>query len=104
MPGPTPPLTHEQCRLKVCAVCYCKSGQKATKVVTETQETLIQKLVFSGYSRKDTKFPSGLCLTCLFGLLDHKKGQSLQNKKSEPRLLLLPDPDTYETELKRVTR
>ena len=104
MPGPTPPLTHEQCRLKVCAVCYCKSGQKATKVVTETQETLIQKLVFSGYSRKDTKFPSGLCLTCLFSLLDHKKGQSLQNKKSEPRLLLLPDPDTYETELKRVTR
>ena len=101
---PTTALSHDQNRLKVCAVCYCRSGRKATREVNTEQESLIQELVFDEYNKSDPKYPAGLCLTCLFTLSDHSHGHSLQDKTKEPRKLLLPDPDTYETELKRFTR
>ena len=101
---PTTQSSHEQLREKVCAVCYCRSGSKATKMVTERLEVVIKNLVFSEYSRTDEKFPSGLCLTCLFTLNDQVKGENTKHKNKEPRQLLLPDPEVYETEIRRLTR
>ena len=99
MPGPTPKLTHAQMRLKVCAVCYCRSGYKAVKVVASRHEKLIQDLVFKDYMKDDEKFPAGLCLKCYFCLADHSNKNILV-----PRVMLLPDPDTYEADLRRFTR
>ena len=97
-------LTHDENRAKVCAVCYCKSGSKATRKVSDQHEAAIKDLVFEGYNKNDSKFPSGLCDTCHFSLLDNVAGYSLKNKKSPPRLLILPDTETYEIQLQRVTR
>ena len=97
MPGGTPPLSHEQCRLKVCAICYCSSGKKAAKAVTVIQEALIKEFVFSEYNRLDPHYPSGLCLTCYFTLSDHKKKKESPSSDKTPRAFLLPDPETYET-------
>ena len=104
MPGGTPPLSHEQCRLKGCAICYCSSGKKAAKAVTVVQEALIKEFVFSEYNRLDPQYPSGLCLTCYFTLSDHKKKKESPSSNKTPRAFLLPDPETYEVELRRETR
>ena len=39
-------LTHEACRAKVCAICYGKSGNKATQKVTANMEVGMKSLVF----------------------------------------------------------
>ena len=101
---PHTPLTHEQFCGRVCAVCYCRSGSKATKVVTDRLEEMIRKLVFSDYSRTDSQFPSGLCLNCYFSLSDNSKGENTKNKNLGPRLLLLPESEKFDAELRRVTR
>jgi hypothetical protein len=104
MPGPTPKLSHDECRAKVCAVCYCRSGSQATKKVSVRQELAIKELVFTEYNKDDPRFPSGLCTLCFFSLADHTEGHNLKNKKTPPRVLLLPDPDIYDMELLRATR
>ena len=104
MPGPTPKLSHDECRVKVCAVCYCRSGSKATKKVSERHENAIKELVFADYNKNDPRFPCGLCLPCYFSLADNTQGHNIKDDKKPPRLLLLPDPDTYDIELQRTTR
>ena len=101
---PYTPLTHEQLREKVCAVCYGRSGSKATKLVNEKLESVIKSLVFEDYSRVDEKFPSGLCLICFFTLRDHVSGQNTKHKAGAPRMLLIPDTEEYETQVRRATR
>ena len=97
-------LTHEENRSKVCAVCYCKSGSKANRKVSDKLELAIKDLVFKDYDKKDTKFPSGLCSDCYFNLMDATHGHSLQNRNTPPRQLLIPDPEVYDIELQRLTR
>ena len=103
---PYTPLSHSQMRLKVCAVCYCRSGLKASKTVTPVKEKLIQQFVYSDYNKEDERFPCGLCLTCYFSLNDQTKGYQTnrQDKVGEPRKVMILDSDSYEAELKRVTR
>ena len=103
---PNTPLSHYQMRLKVCAVCYCRSGLKASKTVTPVKEKLIQQLVYSEYSKTDERFPCSLCLTCYFCINDQSKGYQTnrQDKVVEPRKFFILDSDSYEAELKRVTR
>ena len=97
-------LTHEENRVKVCAVCYCKSGSKATRRVSDREVVAIKELVSEGFNISDDKFPTGLCDTCHFSLADNVVGQSHQNKKGPPRLLKILDPETYDIQLQRVTR
>ena len=73
---PTTALTHDQNRSKVCAVCYCRSGNKASREVSEKQEKLIKDLVCLEFSRTDSRFPSGICMFCVFSLLDIEKGKN----------------------------
>ena len=72
--------------------------------MTVVQEALIKEFVFSEYNRLDPQYPSGLCLTCYFTLSDHKKKKESPSSNKTPRAFLLPDPETYEVELRRETR
>ena len=96
-------LTHEACRAKVCAICYGKSGNKATQKVTANMEVGMKSLVFSDYDIADERFPLGLCNSCRITLLEHMKGESLQDRVV-PRELVVPDPTCYEANLSKVTR
>ena len=96
-------LTHEACRAKVCAICYGRSGSKATRKITAEQELGMRSYVFSEYNMSDERFPLGLCTSCLFSLLEHMKGESLQGRDA-CRELVLPDPTCYDVKLSKVTR
>jgi hypothetical protein len=97
-------LTHQGCRTKVCAVCYGRSGRKATQNVTDYLEDGIKSFVFAEFDKNDERFPSGVCTTCRMTLMEHMKGKSLRDDRDTLRTLLLPDPDQYEAEMIRVTR
>ena len=96
-------LNHEACRAKVCAICYGRSGSKATRKITAEQELGMRSYVFSEYNMSDERFPLGLCTSCLFSLLEHMKGESLQGRDA-CRELVLPDPTCYDVKLSKVTR
>ena len=72
--------------------------------MTVVQEALIKEFVFSEYNRLDPQYPSGLGLTYYFTLSDHKKKKDTPSSDKTPRAFLLPDPETYEVELRRETR
>ena len=93
-------LTHEACRAKVCAICYGKSGNKASRTVTANMEVGMKSLVFSDYNISDERFPLGLCTTCRLTLLEHMKGESLRDRVA-PRELVVPDPTCYEAKLSK---
>ena len=98
-------LTHEENRAKVCAVCYCKSGSKATRQVSAREVVAIKELVYEGYNMCDERFPTGLCDTCHFCLADNIVGHSHQNnRKAPPRVLKILDTETYDIQLQKVTR
>ena len=96
-------LTHQGCRTKVCAVCYGRSGSKATQYVTDYLEEGIQSFVFAEFDKMDERFPSGVCTTCRMTLIEQMKGKSLRDDRDAQRTLL-PDPDHYEAQISRVTR
>ena len=100
---PTVKLSHDENRVKICAVCYGRSGSKVTQKVTDYLEPSMKTFLFADYDKSDPRFPIGLCTTCRISLLEHMKGSSLQ-KRQAPRELLIPDPDTFEVQLRRVTR
>ena len=104
MPGPTAKLSHDQCRFKVCAVCYCRSGMKATKKVSDSQEIVIKDLVFSGYDKSETRFPAGLCLTCFFVVNDNMDGVNKSTKSGPPRKFIQVSPEVYENKVQTFTR
>ena len=70
-------LSHEQARSKVCAVCLNEHGDKAVKIVTPLEESLIQKII-PYYSKANTLFPSGLCKSCIHGLRHKEKGKEVK--------------------------
>ena len=96
-------LSHEDCRSKVCALCYGRSGSKATQSVTNYLEQGLQSFVFAEYRKEDERFPSGLCTSCRLSLTEQMKGSSLQQRVTS-RKLLLPDTECYEVQLGIVTR
>ena len=100
---PTFKLSHEGNRSKVCALCYGRSGSKATQSVTSYLEQGLQSYVFAEYRKDDERFPSGLCTSCRLSLTEQMKGSSLQ-QRDKYRKLLLPDSDCYEVQLGIVTR
>ena len=101
---PNVKLTHQECRLKVCAVCYGRSGKKATQNVTDYIEEGMKSFVFAEYNKRDERFPSVVCTNCRFILIEQMKGKSLREGRDVQRTLLLPDPNQYEAQISRVTR
>ena len=71
---PTFKLSHADNRGKVCAVCYRRSGHKADRRVTERTEQGIKRFVYAENAVSDERFPSGICTTCNFSLLENMKG------------------------------
>ena len=53
----------------VCAVCWGESGKKADRCVSEAEEAALKEFVVSSYSRKDPRFPAGVCQGCHFASL-----------------------------------
>ena len=100
---PTVKLSHDENRVKICAVCNGRSGSKATQKVTDFLEPSMKTFVFAEYDKSDPMFPTGLCTTCRISLMEHMNGSSLQNREAH-RKLLIPDPDTFDVQLRRVTR
>ena len=65
---------HEACRRMVCAICWCESGQKASRGVSASLEAALKDFVVSSYSRADPRFPTGLCTNCNLILTDWTRG------------------------------
>ena len=65
---PYKPLTHDENRRRVCAVCCNNRGVKACREVTEKEQVIIASEVINGYSRKNPYLPSGICKGCAFDL------------------------------------
>ena len=58
-------MTHEEARMKVCAVCTNLWGYKAARKVTPEEENLIQQDVLEVYTSCNMFFPSGICVRCI---------------------------------------
>ena len=55
-------MTHDEARIKVCAVCTNQWGDKAVRRVNQKEETLIKLHILQNYSSENMYFPSGICL------------------------------------------
>ena len=88
--------SHEECRKMVCAVCWCESGAKATRGVSEAEVTAIREFVVSSYTKADPRFPSGLCKGCHFIL------REWSIKKENPRPL--PVTNNFQAKMSITTR
>ena len=91
-------MSHEESLKKVCAVCTNLCGKKATRGVSETDERLIQKLVFSSYHRGSPYFPQGLCEGCHMKLWHEVK----DGERGSGQKFLLPE--NYHCTLPKETR
>ena len=68
-------LFHEDCRSRVCAVCYDEKGRKAEigRKISAAMEKIIQDNVNSNFSLSDSSLPSGLCTRCRISLTQQNK-------------------------------
>ena len=66
-------LTHDQCRAKVCCLCWRKSA----KPMKPSQVVLVQVRAILDYDATDPTFPTGLCGSCRIALLTHN-GKNLK--------------------------
>ena len=87
---------HEEHRKAVCAICWCESGQKASRCVSAAQEAALREFVVSSYSLADPRFPTGLCKSCMFILGDWNSG--VENPRP------LPVASRYDAVLPILTR
>ena len=77
-------MTHDEARMKVCAVCTNQWGDKALRKVNEKEETMIRLHILENYSSENMFFPSGICSRCIHHLQQKDKGEevNLQLPKS----------------------
>ena len=54
---------HSKARGKVCCLCFCSKGQKASRTITEALEKKLRKS-FPAYNSNDERFATGLCSSC----------------------------------------
>ena len=80
---PNKPMTHDEARGKVCAVCTNQWGDKAKRKVTEKEENLIRLHVLTTYTSTNMFFPSGICMRCIHHLQMVEKGEHVVMKLSE---------------------
>ena len=87
-------MSHEVARGKVCAICTGEYGLRACRSVSEKEVQVIKKLV-PDYKLEDMRFPSGICMRCVYDL----------KKKSNGEEVVMQLPEDYMcAELKRDTR
>ena len=88
------PMTHDEARGKVCAICCNNRGVKACREVSEKEEVIISQEVIKGYNRKNPYLPSGICKGCMFDVRSLTEGRPVK----------LHLPDSYDCGLERQTR
>ena len=54
---------HMKAREKVCCICFCSKGQKASRTMTEDLEQKLRRS-FPRYNSNDERFATGLCSSC----------------------------------------
>lgn len=83
--------THEENRVKVCAVCGQKmvfgTNFRSKFAISTNLCTLIKKHVNEGFDLLNDKFPTSICSSCRFTITEHEK-----NNKKRP----LPNMPNYE--------
>ena len=62
-------LGHENCRSKVCIICF----SKATRSMSINEIEIIQQYVIDGYEVSNSDFPCGICVHCHLLLSQKKK-------------------------------
>ena len=75
----TPPLSHYECRQKVCGVCLRKA--KEIRPITEECLILIKNFHYDGYSLDDNFFPLVVCKSCSLALKAYEKNPSKPGRK-----------------------
>ena len=56
-------MDHFKCREKVCALCFCMKGKKASFKINQSQEIKIRKCI-PEYDSSNLEYPVGLCDAC----------------------------------------
>ena len=97
---------HEECKLRVCAVCFDTKGRKADLgkgVMSPNMQQAMRDLVLSAYTVTDPSLPCGLCTTCRIGLGLHIKWRrEEQTGKIPPKKLDIAP--TYDNPIVVTTR
>ena len=88
------PLTHDQARAKVCAVCTNQWGYKAARKVKGNEEKVIQEKILAVYDSSNMFFPSGICIQCIHHLAKMERGDEVELKL----------PEDYTCQMDRQTR
>ena len=88
------PLSNEDARKKVCAICINGHGAKAARELNKKEEQLIDIHVVRGFKKSNMFLPSGICKWCIFDLRKVDEGK--------PVKLFLPE--SYEAKIPRQTR
>ena len=91
-------MSHDEARGLVCCICTNLHGQKAARLVTKDEETVVKKEILPFYSQENTVFPSGICKRCIFYVKTLRKGGEAAQRV---KLLL---PEDYLCEVPRTTR
>ena len=76
---------HEQCRLKVCVVCYGKAARK----LSPTEVTNVKDFIIDGFKISNSNYPSGVCVSSHILLSKRRNNKnfvlSMKNIGYEPR-------------------
>ena len=98
-------LSHNDCRPRVCAVCFDEKGRKSEmgRLINDTMQKAIRDNVNSKFNITDSSVPSGLCTTCRIRLLQHINWKSGgHNAKSPPKAIDIAN--SYENPLNIAAR
>ena len=79
-------LSHDECRPRVCAVCYDEKGRKSEtgRLINNTLQKSIRDLVNINFNLTDPSLPSGLCTTCRIRLTQHSNWKSSGHSAMSP--------------------
>ena len=83
-------MDHFKCREKVCALCFCMKGKKASFKITESQELALRKCI-PDYDSSKLEYPIGLCDSCRVVLNSQKgkKPQKMDYQDYEPAAIAM---------------
>ena len=95
----TPPLTHEQCRHRICALCYCEHGRKADRWISKKEEKLLEDFI-PQYCTNNPQMPGGVCKWWWFCLV---KISSMPHLSSNFRFRCIFDVNAH-NDNKRIDR
>ena len=90
---PNPGPSHNECRSKVCCVCYTKSD----KAISPEHELLVKENIDPRFDRKSDGYPDGLCDSCRFILIKKNisyKRTPLQEEYADASYNYIPDQNT----------